>query len=140
MCNLSFLLHVFFFPVPLDTLVFRNKDVLCYVMLLVLDFLTNRQQCVGTECEMSSTIAINTGAPQGCVLSAILFIVYTNALSLSSENCKIIKYAVDTVVIGLISDNKEKEYKSTIDYVSRWCSDDCLHLNASKPKEIVLDM
>ena len=50
-------------------------------------------------------IVINTGAPQGCVLSALLFIVYTNALSLSSENCKIIKYADDTVVIGLISDN-----------------------------------
>ena len=88
------------------------------LQLLVLDFLTNRQQYVRTECEISSTITINTGAPQGCVLPAFFFIVYTNALSLSSENCKIIKYADDTVVIGLISDNNEKEYKNTIDYVS----------------------
>ena len=110
------------------------------LQLLVLDFLTNRQQYVRTECEISSSITINTGAPQGCVLSAFLFIVYTNALSLSSENCKIIKYADDTVVIGLISDNNEKEYKSTIDYVSHWCSDNFLDLNASKTKEIVFDM
>ena len=95
------------------------------LQLLVLDFLTNRQQYVRTECEI---------APQGCVLSAFLFIVYTNALSLSSENCKTIKYADDTVVIGLISDNNEKEYKSTIDYVSHWCSDNFLDLNASKTK------
>ena len=46
------------------------------LQLLVLDFLTYRQQYVRTECEISSTITINTGAPQGCVLSAFLFIVY----------------------------------------------------------------
>ena len=108
--------------------------------LLVLDFLTNRQQYVWTECEISSTIAINTGTPQGCVLSAFVSIVYTNALSLSSENCKIKKYAGDTVVIGLISDNNKEEYKSTIDYVSHWCADHFLDLNASKTNEIIFDM
>ena len=33
------------------------------LQLLVLDFLTNRQQYVRTECEISSTITINTGGP-----------------------------------------------------------------------------
>ena len=108
--------------------------------LLVLDFLTSRQQYVRTESEVSSTITINTGAPQGCVLSAFLFIIYTNALSLNSESCKIIKYADDTVVIGLISNNNETEYKSTIEYVSKWCSDNFLDLNAGKTKEIVFDL
>ena len=58
----------------------------------------------------------------------ILYIIY------------IIKYADDTVVIGLISDNNEKEYKSTIDYASHWCSDNFLDLNDSKTKEIIFDM
>ena len=40
----------------------------------------------------------------------------------------------------MISDNNEKEYKRTIDYVSHWCSDNFLDLNASKTKEIVFDM
>ena len=67
-------------------------------------------------------------------------IVYTNALSLSSEICKIIKYADDTVVIGSISDINEIEYKSAIDFISHWCSDNFLEINASKTKEIVFDM
>ena len=63
------------------------------LQLFVLDFLTHRKQYVRTEIELSSTTSINTGVPQGCVLSAFLFIVYTNALSLCSTTCKVIKYA-----------------------------------------------
>ena len=110
------------------------------LQLSVLDFLTNRQQYVRTQSELSSIITINTGAPQGCVLSAFLFIVYTNALSQCSSNCKIIKYADDTVVIGLISDNNEDEYRQTISYVSDWCSENYLDLNVTKTKEMILDM
>ena len=83
------------------------------LQLFVLDFLTDRKQYVRTETELSSTTSINTGAPQGCVLSAFLFIIYTNALSLCSTTCKIIKYADDTVVIGLINNDKELKSKST---------------------------
>ena len=47
------------------------------LQLFVLDFLTDRKQYVRTEIELSSTCttSINTGAPQGCVLSAFLFII-----------------------------------------------------------------
>ena len=40
--------------------------------LLVLDFLTNRQQYIRTQFELSSIITVNTGIPQECVLSAFL--------------------------------------------------------------------
>ena len=106
----------------------------------MLDFLTNRKQYVRTELECSSTITINTGAPQGCVLSAFLFIIYTNDLSRFSHNCRIIKYADDTVVIGLINDNNEDDYKETIGYVTDWCSENYLNLNVSKTKEMIIDM
>jgi len=65
--------------------------------------------------------------------------VYTNALSLCSTSCKIIKYADDTVVIGLINDNNEDEYRQTINYVTNWCTNNYLDLNASKTKEIIFD-
>ena len=110
------------------------------LQLLVLDFLTNRQQYVRTESEFSSTITINTGAPQGCVLSAFLFIIYTNALSQFSPNCKIIKYADDTVVVGLINNDNEDDYRQTICYVTDWCSKNYLDLNVNKTKEIIIDM
>ena len=60
-------------------------------------------------------------------------------LSLCSTNCKIIKYADDTVVIGLINDNNEDKYRGTISYVSNWCSENYLDLNVTKTKEIILD-
>ncbi len=45
-------------------------------------------------------ISISTGAPQGCVLSAILFIIYTNELRSRFRNCHLIKYADDTRETG----------------------------------------
>ena len=106
---------------------------------LQLLILTNRQQYVRAESEASSAITINTRAQQRCVWSALLFILYTNVISLSSENCRFIKYADDTLVTELISDNNEEEYKSTIDYGSQWCSDNFLNLNTSKTKELIFD-
>ena len=88
------------------------------LQLWILDFLTNRSQHVRTDLETSPRININTGAPQGCVLSAFLFIVYTNELCENNKSCKIIKYADDTVVVGLIKDNDESKYENSISYVS----------------------
>ena len=109
------------------------------LQLFVLDFLTDRKQYVRTEIELSSTTSINTGAPQGCVLSAFLFIIYTNALSRCSTTWKIIKYVDDTVVIGLINNDNEQEYRDTVSYVSSWCNENHLNLNAGKTKEMIFD-
>ena len=64
-----------------------------------------------------------------CLISVFIH-CFANALSLSSENCKIIKYADDSVGIGLICNINREEYKRMIDYVS----------HASKTKEIVFHM
>lgn len=42
----------------------------------VLDFLTNRPQAVRINNTISSTIILNTGSPQGCVLSPLLYTLY----------------------------------------------------------------
>ncbi len=44
----------------------------------ILDFLTNRPQSVRISSLSSSTLMLNTGAPQGCVLSLLLFTLYTH--------------------------------------------------------------
>ena len=80
------------------------------LQLWILDFMSNRRQYVKTSHGISTVIEVNTGAPQGCVLSAFLFVIYTNALRKDSDCIKIIKYADDTVVIGLISNNDEQKY------------------------------
>ena len=73
----------------------------------ILDFLSNRKQYVRVGDSCSSTITVNTGAPQGCVLSPVLFILYTNNLRSTQPVCYIIKYADDTAVIGNISNGNE---------------------------------
>ena len=83
---------------------------------------------------------MNTGAPQGCVLSPVLFILYTNSFCASNPGCQILKYADDTVVLGLIQDSDESSYRSEISSVVQWCADNHLVLNASKTKEMIIDL
>lgn len=109
------------------------------LQLWILDFLTNRKQYVRTSKETSSIIINNTGGPQGCVLSAFLFIIYTNPMALNNAQCKIIKYADDTVVIGLIENDDETAYRAAVEYVTDWCSENFLELNVTKTKEIIID-
>jgi hypothetical protein len=109
------------------------------LQLWILDFLTNRRQYVRTGSEVSNQITVNTGAPQGCVLSAFLFIIYTNSLSMNNDQCKVYKYADDTAVLGLIHNEDETFYRDTIENVCSWCDRNYLVLNASKTKEMIFD-
>ena len=64
---------------------------------------------------------------------------YINPLSICSQTCKIVKYADNALVLGLISDENENEYKDTLFFVSNWCNENFLYLNVTKTKEMVID-
>ena len=49
----------------------------------------------------SKKLSCDIGCPQGCVLSPILFSVYTDFIKLNCDNVKVIKYADDMAIIGL---------------------------------------
>ncbi len=98
----------------------------------LLDFLTGRPQAVRVGINTSSTITLNTGAPQGCVLSPILFTLLTHDCTPSHNSNLFIKFADDTTVVGLISNRDETNYRSEVSRLAGWCSDNNLSLNVEK--------
>ena len=73
----------------------------------ITDFLTNRKQQVRAGSHLSAPLITNTGAPHGCVLSPYLFSLYTNDCLSSHSSIKLVKFADDTTVLGLIKDADE---------------------------------
>ena len=65
----------------------------------VLDFLTVRLQVVKEGNNISTSLVLNTGAPQGCVLSPLLFSLFTQDCVAAHDSNTIIKFANDTAVI-----------------------------------------
>ncbi|KAK0133374.1 putative RNA-directed DNA polymerase from transposon BS [Merluccius polli] len=107
----------------------------------ILDFLSERPQAVRVGNNTSSSITLSTGAPQGCVLSPLLFTLLTHYCtpthSTHSTN-HMVKFADDTTLMGLITKN-ETHYRKEVKLLTTWCSDNNLLLNVSKTMEIVID-
>ncbi len=85
-------------------------------------FLTDRQQVVRLGKFSSSTHTISTGAPQGCVLSPLLFSLYTNDCTSKDPSVELLKFADDTTLIGLIQDGDESAHKQEVKELAVWCS------------------
>ncbi len=103
------------------------------------DFLTDRLQVVQMGQFTSNSITLNVGAPQGCVLSPLLYSLYTHDCVSSHSSTSIAEFADDTVVLGLISNNDETTYLNEVEKRTSWCQDNCLSLNVSKTKELIVD-
>jgi hypothetical protein len=117
-----------------------DMDVNPYLILWICSFLSDRSQKVRFKTVFSESLVTNTGAPQGCVLSPLLFTLYTSRCRSNNSLCKIIKYADDTVIAGLVTKNQDNSFfTSNIDNFVDWCDSYHLHLNVKKTKELIID-
>ncbi len=82
---------------------------------------------------------LNVGAPQGCVLSPCSTLSTHMTVCPLNSSTSIVKFADDTVVLGLISNNDETTYLGEVERLTSWCQDNCLSLNVSKTKELIVD-
>jgi hypothetical protein len=109
-------------------------------VLWIFDYLSNRPQFVRMSCNVISDVLFtNTGAPQGTVLSPFLFSLYTAECRHKNDSCPIVKFADDTGLTGLITDDDDSHYRQEIDHFVEWCDSNYLELNVSKTKEMIVD-
>ena len=109
---------------------------MCYWLL---DFLLQRSQVVKMNSIVSSTIIMNTGTPQGCVLSPLLYSLFTNDCVSHHSSVPLLKFADDTTLVGLVSDSEASEYRHEVSTLVSWCDTNNLQLNASKTREMIVD-
>ncbi|KAL1006621.1 hypothetical protein UPYG_G00074580, partial [Umbra pygmaea] len=87
----------------------------------------------------SSALTLSTGAPQGCVLSPLLYALFTYDCVATHSSNIIIKFADNTTILGLISNNDETAYREEVNALVTWCQSNNLSLNVSKTKEMIVD-
>jgi hypothetical protein len=104
----------------------------------ILDFLKGQSQVVSVGNNTSATVILNTGAPQRCVLRPLLYSLFTYDCVAKHDSNTIIKFAKDTTVAGLTSDNDETAYRVGVRELAVWVQDK-ISLNVSKTKELIVD-
>lgn len=101
---------------------------------LINSYLTNRMQYVHVLDENSEKLPISYGVPQGSVLGPLLFLIYINDLSNTTQLCQFVLFADDTNIF--VSGNTKRlayeKANSVLQLVSRYMICNKLHINLSK--------
>ena len=127
----------------IQPLLLRDKlsemGVESHLVAWITDYLTHRPQYVRLGDCRSDTVVSSTGAPQGTVLSPVLFTLYTADFRNNSELCHVQKFADDMAIVGCVRGGQEGEYRELIQDFIAWCDSNHLLINSSKTKEMVID-
>ena len=107
-------------------------------------YLQDRRQYVRIGSEHSTLCALSHGVPQSSILGPALFNIYINDLSTVPESCTFESYVNDSklflsfqvkdsldVATQVINDDPKR--------VAFWCSQNCLLMNPTKMKVLVVD-
>ena len=117
-----------------------DSNVPTYIISFISAFLKNRKQYVTVGEKNSDVLKCDIGCPQGCVLSPVLFSIYTDFIRATQPNVQLLKYADDMALIVLLNFQKEDSsfYFNAVNFFVNQCKSVNLLINASKTKEMVV--
>ena len=73
------------------------------------------------------------------MLSPVLHSLFTNDCLATHASNSIIKFADDTTVVGMITNNDETTYREEVRALGVWCKENNLSTNINKRKELIVD-
>ena len=115
----------------------QNVGVPKSMCLWILEFLLNRPQVVEIRGNLLPSLYLFNGMHQGSGLSPKLYISW---IYIYHESTQILKVADDTIVLRLIINSDESEYRDSINKRICWCMENNRELNVNKTKEMIVDL
>ena len=108
-------------------------------------YLNNRKQYVQIGSSRSKYTPIELGVPQGSILGPLLFIIYINDITSSSDLFKFTMYADDTTLFTTLKSTRMDDPRNLLindelSKISNWLLANKLSLNVKKTKFIVFRM
>ena len=85
------------------------------------DFLRDRPQRASVNAYMSEDAVLNSGSPQGCVISLMLFSIYTNHMNLQTAVISLLKLVDDMALGLLLNEDSLAIYFSHVSLLNECC-------------------
>jgi hypothetical protein len=104
------------------------------VLDLLKNYLTNRMQCVKVNNNISESMNVTIGVPQGTILGPLLFILYINDMFNFIPDNSLVSYADDTAILCSGKNWEEVQIKVTewLEIINSWLCMNQLSMNADK--------
>ena len=97
------------------------------------NYLTNRYQSVSISNNLSHTLPVVSGVPQGSILGPVLFLIYMNDVTSSTRHSQLLIYADDTKCFKHLSSITGQIYlQEDINAIITWSKSSQLNFNISK--------
>ena len=102
------------------------------------NYLTNRNQQVLANGELSSRETVKQGVPQGSTLGPLFYIIYANDIP-NELHKHVTLYADDTVIYASSKNGTtlSGQLQQDMDKLSQWCLDNKLTINTDKTKVMI---
>ena len=106
------------------------------------NYLQERKQCVSIGNTNSDVKILKCGVPQGSILGPLLFLIYINDITNSSNKLKFLLFADDTCLSYSFESRQEAEttINEELQKVSEWLVTNRLSLNVDKSNYIIFSL